>query len=288
MAKKTSDVEKAVTIRRLQGYPSFAEFLASDRDRSTVVFRRFDRLSARNLLHLQSELCELEAQQDALDDQDRNGSTENKQFARNWEEARKHSTGSQKERVELALKIREKLKEYKEAILLDTTLLSLQPPSDRVWDALRHKFHNISPGDLKGWPTLGGASIAILEDQDDLVSLKPPAEQDRLTSFVRDRFGFIFSKATASDDTRYFPEHRITVFVTILSTVVAAMLLVGAIVNLYVVKSQKWRLGLIAIYTALFATTVALLTSARRAEVFAATAAYSAVLVVFVSGNLGN
>jgi len=59
----------------------------------------------------------------------------------------------------------------------------------------------------------------------------------------------------------------------ILSTLVAAMLLVGAIVTLYVVKSEKLRLGLIGVYTALFATTLALLTNARRAEVFAATAA---------------
>lgn len=41
-------------------------------------------------------------------------------------------------------------------------------------------------------------------------------------------------------------------------------------------------------FTVGFAISVGLLTNARRAEVFAATAAYAAVLVVFVSGNLGN
>lgn len=40
-------------------------------------------------------------------------------------------------------------------------------------------------------------------------------------------------------------------------------------------------------YTILFAFSVALCTNARRAEVFTATAAYAAVLVVFFSGELG-
>ena len=48
------------------------------------------------------------------------------------------------------------------------------------------------------------------------------------------------------------------------------------------------RLGIIAGYTTMFATCVGLLTNARRSEVFAACAAYAAVLVVFVSGNLGS
>lgn len=44
-------------------------------------------------------------------------------------------------------------------------------------------------------------------------------------------------------------------------------------------------MALIVVFMLLFAGSVELLTSARRAEVFAATAAYAAVLVVFVSGD---
>ena len=44
-------------------------------------------------------------------------------------------------------------------------------------------------------------------------------------------------------------------------------------------------MALIGNFTVIFAGSVGLLTSASRAEVFAATAAYAAVLVVFVSGN---
>jgi len=49
--------------RPLDGYPSLAEDISSDPDRTSLVFRRFDRLAVRNLLYLQSELVELEAMQ---------------------------------------------------------------------------------------------------------------------------------------------------------------------------------------------------------------------------------
>ena len=69
--------------------------------------------------------------------------------------------------------------------------------------------------------------------------------------------------------------------------VLAAVLLIGAIIHLYLVVDRAAKLGFIAMYTSLFASSVAFCTNARRVEVFAATAAYAAVLVVFVSGDLG-
>jgi hypothetical protein len=54
------DVETA-HIRPLVGFPSLADLIGSDPDRTSLVFRRFDKLAARNLLYLQSELAELEA-----------------------------------------------------------------------------------------------------------------------------------------------------------------------------------------------------------------------------------
>lgn len=49
------------------GYPSLAAWKALDPDSETLVFRKFTRLSARRLLHLQSQLLELEYQLDELD-----------------------------------------------------------------------------------------------------------------------------------------------------------------------------------------------------------------------------
>lgn len=68
-----------------------------------------------------------------------------------------------------------------------------------------------------------------------------------------------------------------------LSTVVAAMLLLGAIFLLRRVERENAQLGLISMFMVLFAGSVAVLTNAKRAEIFASTAAYAAVLVVFIS-----
>jgi hypothetical protein len=48
------------------------------------------------------------------------------------------------------------------------------------------------------------------------------------------------------------------------------------------------KLALVAIYTVAFAICVGLVTNAQRSEVFGACAGYAAVLVVFVSGNIGS
>lgn len=65
-------------------------------------------------------------------------------------------------------------------------------------------------------------------------------------------------------------------------------MLFGAIISLYVVKNQNALLGILSGWTVLFAACVGLLTNAKRDQIFGVTAAYAAVLVVFVSGNLGN
>jgi hypothetical protein len=93
-----NDVEKeALEVVYVKGYPSLADFIASDRDKSTAIYRRFDRLSARNLLYLQSELQELEARQDALDAEDLHGGLQAKKSARNWQVLKKEgqATGQQ-------------------------------------------------------------------------------------------------------------------------------------------------------------------------------------------------
>lgn len=74
----------------------------------------------------------------------------------------------------------------------------------------------------------------------------------------------------------------------ITSFIVAAVLLIGAIATLYFIRNPGARLGTIAAFIVLFALSVSVLPNAKRAEVFAAAAAYAAVLVVFVLGELGS
>lgn len=94
-------------------------------------------------------------------------------------------------------------------------------------------------------------------------------------------------RTSESSDVKYYSGKLVNRIISTVSVVLAALLLEGAIVALYLVKDERVRLGLIAVFTCLFASCVGFLTHARRAEMFAATAAYAAVLVVFVSGGLG-
>ena len=108
-----------VNIRYVKGYPSLAAFIASDRDKSTSIYRRFDRLSARNLLYLQSELVELEARQDVYDAEDRDLATHEKASTRNWGifKEKAQETGNMREykRMELVMDIRASIKEYSQS-----------------------------------------------------------------------------------------------------------------------------------------------------------------------------
>ena len=107
----------AAEIHYVKGYPSLAAFIASDCDKSIAIYRRFDRLAARNLLYLQSELVELEARQDALDAEDLRGTLEDKKSARDWQTLRSRAAEPgntrEKERLDLSVEIRKKIKEYR-------------------------------------------------------------------------------------------------------------------------------------------------------------------------------
>jgi len=85
----------------------------------------------------------------------------------------------------------------------------------------------------------------------------------------------------------YYSERRLHICVAMIYIILAALLLFGAMFNLYYVQSNTKRLAFITGYTVVFALCVGFLTNARRAEIFGACAAYAAVLVVFISGGLG-
>lgn len=117
-------------------YRRYASFISMDPDRSTTIYRRFEKLSARNLLYLESELSEMEQELEDLDNlsdinQD-NASVlrEMEDTSHSWtglrqqaewavineevpECTKKHVQECAKKRVQLVKDIREKLKEYR-------------------------------------------------------------------------------------------------------------------------------------------------------------------------------
>ncbi len=79
----------------------------------------------------------------------------------------------------------------------------------------------------------------------------------------------------SSSDLFYFSDRRIQRAGAVISIFFCAILLVGAIVCLLVVSERSigLRVGMIVLFTCLFALVVGLLTNARRAEIFGSTAA---------------
>ncbi|KAI1111685.1 hypothetical protein F5Y14DRAFT_303983 [Nemania sp. NC0429] len=274
----------------VDGYPALAAFIASDRDGSTTIFKRFNRLAARNLLILQSDLAELEAKLDSFDKDD-GGTLETLQSLRNLEDYKRRAEVVP-ERMKLINDIRATIKEYREALLFESTLATIPTPDRKTLKAFKDEFFHLKPGESTGWPMLGGSSSKLYDDPDDLLVFHAPEQRDRLTMFIQDNFGYLFKDKTISRLNRsanvdYASGRKIASFIAWLSTALAAILLIGAIIILYNVESDNLKLALIAIFTILFAACVGLLTNAKRSEIFSSTAAYAAVLVVFVSGNLG-
>lgn len=106
---------------RQGGYTAAASWLARDPDNETLVFRKFDRLTALNLLYLQSEILELEKRLDDMHletvisyDMDL------KDAASTWEtlvsqcQQQNHRQDA-RERMDLIMELRTKLKEYRTA-----------------------------------------------------------------------------------------------------------------------------------------------------------------------------
>lgn len=176
------------------------------------------------------------------------------------------------------------------ALAAHQVLLNSPPPSKSTVTAFRNWFFNNTAGTKDGdrAPQLWGASSHIFSNPHDLVALRVPADQDRFSSFIHQNLGIFFQTTSPDGRTAYTSETAISRFVAILSTILAAGLLFGSIITLYVVKSEKALLGMLSAWTVLFAACVGFLTNARRDQLFAATAAYAAVLVVFISGNLGS
>ncbi|RYP11197.1 hypothetical protein DL765_007850 [Monosporascus sp. GIB2] len=226
----------------VDGYPSLAAFVASDRDGTATIFKRFNRLAARNLLLLQSELAELQATLDAFDEEDR-GTSNTLQSLRNWKDF-KSRADAEPERMELVQQIRTTLKEYREALIFESTLAAIPPPDRKTWKAFRFNLFHGRPEENTSFPMLGGNSSTLYDDPDDLLVFHVPEQRDRLTMFIQDNFGYLFKEKSVnrvpdSGSIDNASGRKIASFIAWLSTILAAILLVGAILVLYTRKKPN-------------------------------------------------
>ncbi|OIW24413.1 hypothetical protein CONLIGDRAFT_565921, partial [Coniochaeta ligniaria NRRL 30616] len=256
-----------------RGYPSLSAFLHSDRD--FAMFRSFGRLHARVLLHKQDELVQLEQRLDQLDQ--RASETDPYVLTTN----RRHSATTA-ERQALLGEVEAKLKEY------DTLLSSFldhlerpQPEETEIQSVINW---------MDGKKPLVREESTFLNDWSDLrrsrqsqekggleVLLGRCATSPRLRSFCKEAH-------SRSDDAnlRLLDQSKLLEMSRSIATIFAVLALIIPVVVLYSVQAVASRLWIISGFTAMFSSALRLLTLSRNFEIFSATAAYCAVMVVFV------
>ena len=67
----------------------------------------------------------------------------------------------------------------------------MSTPKLRVLDAFRNEFHNVEHP-RGAFPTLGGHGRFILDDKNDLMTLRQQPEEDLLTKFLRNYLAWLF------------------------------------------------------------------------------------------------
>ena len=116
-------------LKPLDGYPTFSRFIAKDPD--AAIYRKFESLSARNLLYQQSQLNDMERQLEELDSKDATekavdiNNEAGERVARDWQHFAHDDNDRAKLRRQVQEKIKQHIKEYRtRSCAVDSCLLS--------------------------------------------------------------------------------------------------------------------------------------------------------------------
>ncbi|CAO1605503.1 hypothetical protein XANCAGTX0491_009020 [Xanthoria calcicola] len=274
------------------GYPKIAALAATDP--SFLIYRKFAWLHNRLLLYLQDEIVALEYKLNKLDQRTFSHDNEVKLKSRREDF---NNPGLRRETIK---QIAEKLKEYDEHLLRFQKIQAIRRPTVRNQTSLYNFIHQ-----TRG---LVDSESKWIREGADLAAVAREEEHGWFNGFLEDTLHKISPRATqaifrtneqkiATGQERVFliSPFRLDVFLRVVLTILAAVLLLLPVVILFELQptkaSQIRRNGglqilTIFLFTLLFSASCSIFTKARRQEVFTATAAYSAVLVVFLGSTL--
>ncbi|KAH9215913.1 hypothetical protein DL95DRAFT_499395 [Leptodontidium sp. 2 PMI_412] len=282
----------------MEGYPRLGRLMCTQP--SYAIFRRFGALNAENLLYLQAEIQELEIALRKQQKEDQESTHRDRiDYARYWVGLKESGEadaepGNDGRQWELVLRIREKLKEYNAALLQESAVIRLGQP-----DRTRLKFLVNWMQDIRmGYVHLLGSDSDIWSKGDvlDMIALQAPTADDLFTTWISEsaipafhrllgKFCFQPESDEHLGNTVLYKDMSLVRITKLFTTVLACLLPIISIVILYVVDSMSKRLGIVGALTAAFSLCMGLVTSASMADIFAATAAFAAVQVVFVGST---
>ncbi|MCJ1390413.1 hypothetical protein MMC18_003272 [Xylographa bjoerkii] len=278
----------------MEGYAKLAALMGAYPE--AAILRRFGALGMQNLLYLQAELVQLE-NEFRLCSGENELSEDNRRaiFSKDWVTLANHD-GGQERQWALALRIREKLREYGQALLLQTQLSDLQQPKPQDLKFLQRWMKRPS----MGFVYLLGRDSDIWEKPEsiDLVALKPRKSEGLFLSWITDtlvhQYHRLVGKHLRKPDstvywanTVYYSQEGLFQIVSLVVMSFSSLLPIAAITALYCVNSMSVRLGMMAGFTVFFTLSLGILTNASSVDIFTATTAFAAVQVVFI-GTSGN
>ncbi|KAF8857202.1 hypothetical protein BDZ45DRAFT_674863 [Acephala macrosclerotiorum] len=271
------------------------------------ILKKYQHLATRDLLYLQAELCELDFKFNSIAKKDALEADERQYYDRDWLHLEtSHERGFGGEQWAVALATRAKLREYYTAISQYSQISSIPEPNPSERTLLHDWIRSTVMGGGCGFlgRDLGGfdqPSVYEEMHQGDLAILSDShGEDDLFTKFVTGPLLTIYHWCGLGRRTplprdpenppvgdnrsnlHHYDDRRIQMITNVLGTMFSSFAPLLSIVVLSFVSSSKARLGLVCAFTILFSCCLAVATKARRVEIFAASAAFASVQVVFI------
>lgn len=280
-----------------KGYPQLAAFKASEQN--FMLYRSFSCVHARLLLRLQASIQALESELDSLD-RLHNETAEGRSRLASWD----NDVGACEDEKAQGLRTREtileelriKVNQYDELLIKARELVGFQRPSSRDYGNVCRFFRKVGP--------VVEEDEEYLTWREDIITLRHGREwagfdglvEELLHKFDGPLIRFFFCtpaqlRKSTDKDIYYYSPTRVSKLVNAFITIVIFALLAAPVLSMYHLSTLKTHeaifsaIGVLMVFTLLFAAAMAALTKARRHELFAASAAYCAVLVVFIGST---
>lgn len=295
----------------MAGYGKFANLMGEFPE--LTIFRRFGALNAKLLLYRQAELVRLEDDLKFIAQEDEKHA-DTKEFGKSWHKMHEASSefgaNQQREKVH---QIEEKLKTYCEfRLLVCIVSIGRLNDADRMlcWTAEVYRLRKPADSDLsflQRWLRHRDGGDNFLKDLEadpweleytqDLLVLSDKDQRDRLARYLGDKLGLLYHKCWGyHTDSDIDPEkglgriweykHKNYVLIgNALCVILSTFIPVTSLFSLSSIQDILYRLLMITCLTLLFSSVLMFVVGCRRFDVFAGTAAFAAVQVVFVQGG---
>lgn len=310
------DVEKELRV----GWPRLAQELAQNP--CCEAFPRFRELNVKNLMYYQVEVAGLESELKKIEWDDYYAEKRPRNdYSRSAEKmllGRNNADPRANEQRRIIHEIRRLLKEYNDALLQHAQITAMPHPNYINIENLRERMHKKEFGEdgigevgSSAWgdPTkrrktpqpMARQILPLLlsifwkrdapRDERDLVTVHQPKNLDGFTRWVKQDWAPFYHhhlrRHRQDAQVVEYRESTMLKFTSAVAMVIACVLPTVAIGILTTAQTTMQKLLYIGGFTALFSIGVMWLSdsSTSRVSIFTATAAFSAVLVVFVQGQ---